>query len=45
MTDTQTLLVTVGVCLFVVVMIVLLRSLVGSKKIARMEQDRRMLDR
>jgi hypothetical protein len=37
--------VAVGVCLFVILMIVLLRSLVGSQKIAKMEQERRMLDK
>jgi hypothetical protein len=45
MTDTETLLVTVGVCLFFILMVVLLRSLVGSKKIAGMEQERRMLEK
>jgi hypothetical protein len=45
MTDTQTLFVAVGVCLFVILMIVLLHLLVGSKKIAEMEQERRMLDK
>jgi hypothetical protein len=45
MTDSQTLWIVLGVFLLFIVLIVVARSMVDSKKVAKMEQERRMLDK
>jgi hypothetical protein len=44
MTDTETLLIVLGIFVLLILLIVFLRSFVGRKKIGKMEQERRMLD-